>query len=358
VFGQRSALKYLIYYVTSRCNLRCSHCFYTEELCSRDDLSLSEIRRLAHGLNPLAFLRITGGEPFLRSDLPEVIEAFANEAGVRRMGMITNGTLTEAIEANVKEIFLRCPSLNLDLGVSVDGLCETHDRLRNRSGVYEQCRATVERLVRMREHLPGLRVSVVVTVSSVNVQELGDLFDELSRWNMDRISPNLLRGHVADSSVTGVSFGEYEKFALKCEAYHHARSADIRSAVQRAKNVLTREAIREILAEDHSPIACAAASRIGVLYSDGTVSICEPLFHEYRTDTEKKGVDPVLGNVREVDYDFCALWESEQARQARQWIKDSNCRCTHECFLTASILWDPRRYPRLLMESMKEILFR
>ncbi|HOE10243.1 MAG TPA: radical SAM protein [bacterium] len=358
MFGQQKALKYLIYYVTSRCNLRCLHCFYTEELCSREDLSLSEIRRLARGLYPLVFLRVTGGEPFLRSDLPEVIEAFVNEAGVHRMGMITNGTLTDAIEAKVKDIFLRCPSLSLDLGVSVDGLSETHDRLRNRAGVYEQCRATVERLVRVREHQPGLQVSIVVTVSSGNVQELGDLLDELSTWDADRISPNLVRGRTADSSVARVSFAEYEDFALKCEAYHHARSRDIRSAVQRAKNILTREAIRKILTENHSPIACAAASRIGVLYSDGTVSICEPLFHERSGDSTEKGIDPVLGNVREVDYDFRTLWESEAAEKARRWIRNTHCRCTHECFLTASILWDRRRYPRLLMESLKDMLFR
>ena len=179
-------LRYLIFYVTSRCNLRCDHCFYVDELRACDELTLTEIRRVARSVCPLEFVRITGGEPFLRSDLPLVVEAFVRESGVRRIGIITNGTLPDLTASTVEEILLRCPSVELDVGVSVDGLRETHDRLRNRSGVFDQCRATVRHLLRLRALLAGLRVSVVVTVSSANVRELDELYDDvLKKYPVD-----------------------------------------------------------------------------------------------------------------------------------------------------------------------------
>ncbi|MFH1737934.1 MAG: radical SAM protein [bacterium] len=352
----KTSLRYLIFYATSRCNLRCDHCFYTNELQTRDELSLAEIRRVARSVCPLEFVRVTGGEPFLRFDLPLVIEAFVREAGVCRMGIITNGSLPDIVTSSVHEIFQRCPSLDLDVGVSVDGLCETHDRLRNQRGIFNKCRATVENLLGLKDIFPELQVSLVVTVSSANVKELDELFDELTGWGVDRISPNLVRGIARESYVSPVKFDEYERFALKCEAHHLSRSGSARSMVQRAKNRLTREAIRDVLADRPSPIACVAASRIGVLYSDGVVSVCEPLFHQASSGDQECEIDPILGNVRDVGCDLSQVWESEKANEARRWIKHSDCSCTHECFLTASILWGPRQYPRLLRETFKESL--
>ena len=321
-----------------------------------DELSVAEIRRVARSVCPLQFLRITGGEPFLRSDLPLVVEAFVQESGIRRIGIITNGTLPDTVASMVEEMFLRCPSLDLDVGVSVDGLRETHDRLRNRSGVFDQCRATVEHLLQLRILLPGLRVSVVVTLSSVNVKELDKLFDEVSGWGAVRISPNFLRGRVKESSLKPPSFEEYERFCLRCEAHHREHDRRLHSVVQRAKNRLAREAIRAVLAGESSPVTCLAGTQIGVLYSDGVVSVCEPLFHRLDAGSDGERIDPVLGNVRDAGGDLSLLWQSERAAKARKWIMRSRCSCTHECFLTASILWGPRNYPGLFRESLREAI--
>ncbi len=345
---------YLIFYVTSRCNLRCNHCFYVNEIKSREELTVPEIRRVARSICPLTFLRITGGEPFLRSDLPQVVEAFVRESGVKSIGIITNGTLPDIAASVVDEIFLRCPSIHLDLGISVDGLRETHDRLRNKPGTFDSCKDTAERIAQLRTFLPRLRLTLVVTLSSENAGELDALFDEISTWGADRISPNLLRGRVKDGSISPVTVNDYERFFSKCENYHKERDRAVRSMVQRAKNRLTRDTIREILEHNTSVLPCLAAKSIGVLYTDGVVGVCEPLFHENRETEGGLSVDPVLGNVREAGYDLSALWVSKKADDARRWIRETNCSCTHECFLTASVIWGRRNYPRLLRETLRE----
>ncbi|KXB01903.1 hypothetical protein AKJ44_01935 [candidate division MSBL1 archaeon SCGC-AAA261F17] len=79
--------------VTYRCNLECSCCYVEGGDCSEDEMSLGQIRRLVDKLSELRVFQIAigGGEPFLRSDLPEIVDV------IRRRGIIpnitTNGTL-------------------------------------------------------------------------------------------------------------------------------------------------------------------------------------------------------------------------------------------------------------------------
>ena len=67
----------LIFFVTSKCNLLCRHCFYWEELnLPKNELSLDEIEKVARSLPNLLSLSLTGGEPYLRPDLPDIAAAF------------------------------------------------------------------------------------------------------------------------------------------------------------------------------------------------------------------------------------------------------------------------------------------
>ena len=343
-------LQYLLFYVTSRCNLRCRHCFYLDELNRHDEMSLEEIGRVAEGLHPLSFVRLTGGDPFLRKDLPEIISLFHTRAGVRRMGIITNGTRPEKTGALVDRIYALTPEVVLDIGVSVDGLEETHDDLRGLMGSFARAKETVKDLGRARERHPNLLTSVVTTVTAKNEPELEALFEELASWGVDRLSVNHVRGKVHDRSLLEVPYSRYAEFARRCEQYHLERMRSIQADLQRAKNRMARRAIAEVVEGRLSSIHCLAGAAIGVLYSDGEVNLCEMLEGALpgAPDTTAR-----LGNVREVNYDFYAIWNSDNTERCRQWIKETNCSCTHECFLTASILFSKRNYPALAKEWLQ-----
>lgn len=347
---------YLIFYATSKCNLRCSHCFYLDELNKHEDLRLDEIQQIANRLAPLDFVRFTGGEPFIRKDLPQVIESFHKLASVDRMGLISNGTLPDRIVPMVEEIFNRCPSLTLDLGVSIDGLPDVHDELRGRKGGFELSRQTVRELVALRDRLPGLLTSIVVTVSNRNLDSLEELYQELASWDVDRLSVNMVRGRIADESLKKVPFERYREFAERLEAYHRTRQLGLKPMIQRAKNRLTRQAIQQVVSGQPSDVPCRAADTICVLYSDGVLAVCESL-DEVNPDElvlDGEPVEPILGNVRDFNYDVRAVLATEKAERARRWIQKTNCSCTHECFLTASILWGGMNtYPALLRESLR-----
>jgi MoaA/NifB/PqqE/SkfB family radical SAM enzyme len=350
-------LRYLLFYVTSRCNLRCKHCFYLDELNKHEEMSLEEIEKVAKSLYPLDFVRMTGGEPFLRKDLPEVIHVFSQHAGVCRMGLISNGTRPEWAEKAIRKTFEMNPDITLDVGISVDGLEEVHDNIRGLKGSYNNAKQTAQTMVRLKDEFPNLLSSLVLTVTSQNEKHLDEFYDEVSSWGVDRLSVNHVRGKVHEQSLLEVSYDRYREFAERCEAYHLEHDKSWKAGVQRAKNRLTRNAIEEVVSGAPSQIACMAGSSIGVLYSDGVVNVCEMLEGELET---VEGIPPAnagLGNVRDVDHDFYRIWHSENAENCRRWIKATNCSCSHECFLTASILFNPRNYPRLAGEWLKQSVF-
>jgi len=70
---------YLIFFVTEICNARCKHCFgnfSNEKEKAKEELSLEEINKISKNMDNLLYLLPTGGEPFLREDLPDIINVF------------------------------------------------------------------------------------------------------------------------------------------------------------------------------------------------------------------------------------------------------------------------------------------
>ena len=105
--------------VTDRCNLRCQYCMPEEEyvwLPRQDLLSFEEIRRLAGVFTDLGVdkVRLTGGEPLLRRDLPELVRALATTPGVRDLAMTTNGVLLEAQADALRRAGLHRITVSLD----------------------------------------------------------------------------------------------------------------------------------------------------------------------------------------------------------------------------------------------------
>src|ERR1700731_1624157 len=86
--------------VTDRCNLRCNYCMPREDyvwLPREELLTFEEIARLVEVFTSLGVedVRLTGGEPLLRRDLPKLVEMLAGNPGIRDLALTTNGILFE-----------------------------------------------------------------------------------------------------------------------------------------------------------------------------------------------------------------------------------------------------------------------
>ena len=140
------------------CNLRCGMCPFWR----RPDeylLSLEEEKKMLSALEDfgISFMGFEGGEPFLRKDLPEILDYSHSRF---HTSIVTNGWLLKERLNSVKE--------NLDyVFVSIDGIGKTHDRLRGREGSFQRA---VEGVKAASEFLP---VSFNTTITAENSDEVG-----------------------------------------------------------------------------------------------------------------------------------------------------------------------------------------
>jgi cyclic pyranopterin phosphate synthase len=105
--------------VTDKCNFRCRYCMPAEglEWLERDELlSFEEIERLVRVLARMGVdeVRLTGGEPLVRRDLPTLVGMLAAKPGVRDLSLTTNGVLLDRFAAPLVEAGLRRLNVSLD----------------------------------------------------------------------------------------------------------------------------------------------------------------------------------------------------------------------------------------------------
>jgi cyclic pyranopterin phosphate synthase len=131
-FGRR--FHYLRLSVTDVCNFKCDYCLPDGYTCDSDRnfLSVSEIKTLVKGFASLGTskVRITGGEPSLRKDLPEIITACANTYGIEHVAMTTNAYKLESdiqkwVDAGLDSLNISIDSLDPRMFESITG----HDKL-------------------------------------------------------------------------------------------------------------------------------------------------------------------------------------------------------------------------------------
>jgi len=161
--------------ITSRCNLRCSYCyFFNNPAMVYNDLPADEWSTFFDELGSLGVMKVTlaGGEPFIREDLPELIESIVRNR--MRVSLLSNGGLIDDKIAAFLARTGRCEYVQ----VSVDGSCaEVHDSCRGQ-GSFEGVIRGIHTLQRYR-----INVAVRVTIHRNNVHDLQNiahfLLDEL-----------------------------------------------------------------------------------------------------------------------------------------------------------------------------------
>jgi hypothetical protein len=107
------------------------------------------------------------------------------------------------------------------------------------------------------------------------------------------------------------------------------------SDILNAKRIVRPRIIAKTVREGHYQIPCYGGTLGAAMFSKGQVLPCELRFRD------------VIGNVRDVDYDFMKLWNSPKAEEYRQDIRKNKCFCTYECFLTLNILFNPCVLPQV-----------
>ncbi|AWB43875.1 heme d1 biosynthesis radical SAM protein NirJ2 [Paenibacillus sp. CAA11] len=277
--------------ITKRCNLFCDHCYRDSgpDAATHAELNTTEGKQLIRQIARANFklLVLSGGEPMLRKDLPELI-AEAHAANLRT-GLGTNGTLmTRSAAQELKSAGLSGVAISLDSSSP-----DHHNRFRNSYGSWQ-------RAIRGIEHAldAGLRVQVNMTMTEHNADDFEALTDKVVELGVHALHPFFLV-----PTGRGINI---EEDALKRDQYFDVLKATLK------KQPGTPIEIKPTCAPQFMPMAkelgipmrytrgCLAGVSYCSVLPDGEVHVCPYL--------------PVkAGHVRETPFD--EVWNNSSIFQ-------------------------------------------
>lgn len=129
-------------------------------------------------LHQLKSINITGGEPTLRKDLPQLIEMIISHCfALREIIINTNGFCTEKIIKQIINIYkILGIGKKLWIYVSLDALDETAEKIRGIKRAHLKAMKTIHKLALLRKKYPGLQIGISCTITSKNYDKLEDVY--------------------------------------------------------------------------------------------------------------------------------------------------------------------------------------
>ncbi len=298
--------------VTYRCNARCTMCNrYKAPSRPEEELSIETIRKLP----PMYFTNITGGEPFIRTDLPDIVRELNKISD--RIVISTNGFFTDRIVALCKEF------PNIGIRISIEGLEQTNNEIRGLPDGFNRGYETLRRLRAM-----GMKdVGFGMTVQDRNAKDLVPLYELSDKLDMEFATASLHN-----------SF-----YFVEAKNIIHDRPM----VAQNFENL-----INELL-NSNSPKKWFRAyfnhGLINYIYGQKRLLPCDMSFDTFFIDpygdvmpcngTKDK---EVMGNLNTQTFD--ELWNSEKAEAVRRKVRH----CERQCWMIGSVspamhkyIWKP-----------------
>lgn len=335
---------HLTFFVTARCNAVCRHCFYHDSLNKgQTELTLDELDKIASSMDRALWIAFSGGEPFLRRDLPEFAKILHDRLRPVTLSINTNGIKTSEIVDAAERLVMNCPSTFVSILCSLDGLEQTHDRIR---GVPRNFKRTVEtffELKKLSRRVANLGVGISTTFCAWNQDEM----DEMYAYVVHTLAPDnwdlsFVRGKPMEPAIGVADIEKYRRLKIKLQsAFADGRLKYYQNMplarFVRAKEQLAHRTVLKTLESGRYQTPCFAGALSAVISEEGDVYACEML-------------DAKLGSLREVGYDMAKIWTGARAESMRSFIKETQCFCTHECNMSINLLFNPAAYPKIVRE--------
>ncbi|MBC7930288.1 MAG: radical SAM protein, partial [Rubrivivax sp.] len=310
----------------SVCDMRCTHCFFTEELDDRPRKKLQmkthELQRVSETLGGnLGVLILAGGEPFTRKDLPEIVRAFYENNQLESVYLMSNGQIQKRIMPDVTRILEECPKLNVAVALGIDGLKDQHEKIRQKPGSWDIAIDTARQLQAIKREYGRLDIQTCTCFMNTNQETIFEWYNFL-KYDLkpDKVNFNYIRPPSADPKELDIDHSRYARLAAMID--DDSRHAAIKNNYggdagffKAAIDIYMHGLIAKTQETQTAQMTCYAGTAGGVIYDEGTVSSCEN--------------KAPIGNLRDHDWNFQSLWRSEAMKARRKEVADG-CFCTHE----------------------------
>lgn len=345
----------ITYSVTNMCQSRCKTCYIWNLYLHKPDLkkkelTIGEIEKIFKNIGHAYFFNVSGGEPYLRKDLIEIIDLACKYLNPGIIHIPTNCLSPNQIEKTTRGMLdvIKANKLKIPLTIkpSFDGIGKKHDKIRGVEGNFEKLLETLKRLKVLQKKYPNLDVGIGTVISIFNVKDIKKIIDYAKKLDVDsyinEIAEKRSELFTLDKEITPTA-QEYEKAII---LFSKAVKKELKtkkplSRVTLAFRLVYYNLVIRVLKEKKQVIPCYAGLTNAHINPYGEVWPCCVL-----------GYGKPLGDLRKENYDFKKIWYSRKADEVRDYIKRGKCYCPLANQYYSNILCDFRS----MLNVFKKIL--
>ena len=328
--------------ITYKCNSKCKTCgiwekYQKDHQMISEELTLEEFKKFVNKNNYLKTLAITGGEPFLRKDLYDIV-VYLDQKGYSTH-LTTNAIAVEHIMKETQRILDGFTKQNpFSLQISVDGLDDIHDYIRGIKGNFGNAMRLLRWCIGQAKKYNFFHAGGVShTLTDSNYQHLDEFIEYFVSLGLtpEQISFRPI-------SYSAVYYGNTQ------DTETIKNTHDILSVIERIQNKYSyykkdpfyKGMINYLKNPDKRTIKC---------YAGTTFCYIDPYWNVYPCIF----LDLCMGNLRNYDFNFEALLRDKKAKIAKETIRKSNCNCWTRCATVPSMNSDPFR---LLSNYVRKVI--
>lgn len=347
----------LTFSITNMCQSRCRTCSiwtvyekYPER--QSQELTLDEIEKIFSSMGHIYIFNISGGEPFLRSDVNEIIKLACKYLSPGIIHIPTNAIDFELVEKKTREILIflkkNFHSVRLTVKPSLDHIGDKHDKIRGVKGNFEKVMTLFNRLKAMQSEFPNFHAELGTVISRWNVNDIEEIAAFVISLGVDsyrnEIAEQRFEMFNTENPITP-NADDYEKaiehFMSHIKANMKNRLFFLR--ITNAFRLVYYSLAIQILKEKRQVIPCYAGISNAHLSPYGDVWACCTLAYQKS-----------MGNLREYKYNFRDLWYSSQADMVRNEIYNGICSCPLANQTYSNMLMHGPSLLRVLHEMIKQ----
>jgi len=314
--------------ITYRCDSRCNMCNIWREPPG-EELAPEEFRRLPRTLRDI---NITGGEPFLRDDLVEIVRILDERCNHPRMVISTNGFERRRIMHAAPEL-MKIGS-NVGLAVSLDGIGEKHDDIRGIPGGFDK---VVETLTQLRT-IGYRNVRVAFTAQRENVKHLGAVYDLSRQFGYEFTTS------VAQNSEFYFSTAEnqtVDPLDLESELRYVMRKELLSLSPKRWLRAYFYTGVLRYNVSKERILACRAGTDSFFMDPDGSVYPCLTL-------------NRLMGSIRTRAFED--IWNGASADEVRSMVDRCSQPCWMICTARTAMMRRPQEPARWILANWLRII--
>lgn len=299
------------YILTYKCNLRCKMCgiWRKEPL---EESKLEEIEKFFKKSNNFSWIGLTGGEPFLRDDISEIIKIILNHCReLVAIHFATNGTMKDKILKTIEDVLsFNNKGVKLLFTLSIDDPPQLHDEIRGVSNTWLRCIETFKIL----KGIKFVRPRIGVTLSHYNFDRFPETFISLKEvyppLRFDDITINIF--HKSSFYYNNETLPELDYSGVLKAIDEIIEMDRDRFSIN---NFLRRKYLKlykKYVQNKKCPLRCQALSSTCILDPYGDIYPC--------------GIYGLrIGNIKEHDYDLRKIWSMPRVKEMSIKCSKSIC---------------------------------